>query len=174
MVRQQTAVVPPRTGFVFTEVRRVRVNSRLGTRSLPFFHDGDLPNLWQLTDAKAIAQRFQGYFRLRYPKQRLHVADCALEKLYYRPEKSCKALYRLHLRDRAGQASEQWLFAQMYPARKSFAKFKRAQAKAQTAVSFWEPVGFWPELDTLFWAFPHDPHLTQLPQLIQLPKMARL
>lgn len=142
-------------------------NGRLGTRPLPFFHDSRLPNLWQLTDTNGIAQRLQGYFRLRYPKQRLNITDCVIEQLYYRPEKSCKILYRLQFRDRIGEQAEQWFSAQMYPAEKSFAKFSRAQEKATTAVSFWEPVSFWPELDTIFWVFPHDPLLKQLPKLIQ-------
>lgn len=147
--------------------QQTEMRQRIGTRPLPFFHDRLLPNLWQLADAPAMRQRFQGYFRLRYSEHRLRVVGCSIEKLYYRPERNCKALYRLQLEDRANQTSDQWFFAQMYPVEKSFAKFSRAQEKAATAVSFWESVSFWPEIDTIFWAFPHDPQLTQLPTLLE-------
>ncbi|MEM7115914.1 MAG: aminoglycoside phosphotransferase family protein [Chloroflexota bacterium] len=149
-------------------------NGRLGTRPLPFFHDGQLPNLWQLTDTKGMAQRFQRYFRLRHPKQRLRVVGCRVEQLYYRPEKSCKALYRIYYENRAGELNDQWFSAQMHPADKSFAKFSRAEEKASKGVSFWEPINFWPELDTIFWTFPHDPQLTQLLELVQTKRIQRL
>lgn len=159
---------------MLNKMSRLADNGRLGTRPLPFFHDGVLPNLWQLADANGIAQRFQGYFRLRYPEQRLRVTHCAVEKLYYRPERSCKALYRLQFRDRSGQLDEQWFSVQMSPAEKSYTKFTRAQARQKTAVSFWEPVGFWPEIDTIIWTFPHDSQLKQLPELIQPQTMLGL
>lgn len=138
------------------------------------FADQNLPYLRHLRDRRKMGQLFESHFQCEFPQRALRVEDCTIEKVNYRLRKHCGVLYRLQLRDSNGRRFDRWFFGKMYPPEVGPSKFEKASARAGPPSNVWQPVSFWPELDMVVWAFPHDPKLSHLPEVVRPASVAKL
>ena len=74
--------------------------------------------------------------------------------------------YRLEVLDAIGGRAGQLVHAQAYGVGDSAERFRRATATGRFAPRFGPAVAHLPELGTLVWAFPNDPRLPHLPEVI--------
>ena len=128
--------------------------------------DPNLPYLRTVVDAQEMSRLFERHFAVDYPEHGFTVLGSEIEKVYYRIEKHCGVLHRVHLRDVHGARTNHWFFVRHFDPRDSERRFEKGVRKAGPAVSFWKPVTHWPQYGMVIWAFPHDPRLTHLPEVV--------
>lgn len=126
-----------------------------------------LPHLVQFIDPVFMQARFEAHL----PQT---VEKCRIEKISFRPEKHCSALFRLYLCDTNQTRSEQWFFAKMYRHGQGEKRYVKEKAKFASTSKVTEAVSFWPDWETILWAFPHDGNLPQLADLIQESRIQQL
>ena len=136
--------------------------------------DPILPHLRTVVDTDAMSRLFESHFAEHYPEQDFTVLSTDIEKVYYRLEKHCGVLHRVHLRDLNGENSSHWFFVRHFNPQESERRFEKAARKVGPAVSFWKPVTHWPEHGMVVWAFPHDPRLKHLPEVVNPENVAKL
>jgi len=137
-------------------------------------NDPNLPHLRTVVDSEEMSRLFESHFAVDYPEHQFTVLGTDIEKVYYRIEKHCGVLHRVHLRDAHGEESKHWFFVRHFKLSDSQRRFERGLRKAGPAVSFWKPVTHWPEVGMVIWAFPHDPRLTHLPEVVSPENVAKL
>jgi aminoglycoside phosphotransferase (APT) family kinase protein len=85
---------------------------------------------------------------------------CVIERLSYKPGKSSRVLYRLW---KEGEPQESgrphYFYVEFMPAARSLRRFLDLKTRGGAAA----PSGFVAELDVVYWEFPADPRLVQLP-----------
>ena len=121
-----------------------------------------------------MSRLFERHFAVDYPEHGFTVLGSDIEKVYYRIEKHCGVLHRVHLRDVHGARTSHWFFVRHFNLRDSERRFEKGVRKAGPAVSFWKPVTHWPQYGMVIWAFPHDPRLTHLPEVVNPETVAKL
>ena len=102
--------------------------------------DPNLPYLRTVVDAQEMSQLFERHFAVDYPEHGFTVLGSDIEKVYYRIEKHCGVLHRVHLRDVHGARTSHWFFVRHFNLRDSERRFEKGVRKAGPAVSFWKPV----------------------------------
>ncbi len=137
-------------------------------------NDPNLPHLRTVVDSEEMSRLFERHFAEDYPDRGFSVLSTEIEKVYYRIEKHCGVLHRVHLRDARGEESNHWFFVRHFNPGDSERRFEKGSRKAGPAVSFWKPVTHWPEVGMVIWAFPHDPRLTHLPEVVNPENVAKL
>ena len=124
-------------------------------------------------DTEEMARLFESHFATDYPEHGFSVLGSKIEKVYYRIEKHCGVLHRVHLRDMHGDERKHWFFVRHFNPRDSERRFEKGARKAGPAVSFWKPVTHWPEYGMVIWAFPHDPRLAHLPSPVAVEVLGK-
>lgn len=131
-----------------------------------FLDDPKIPHLRQFLDPDAVQQVFAEQLQRDYPEHQFTLEQCRLTKIDYRPASRLRLLFRLRLRDGAGNQHENWFFGKVYPAETAQAKFEQARNKKFPDMNtIWKPVALLPALRTVIWAFPFDaklPHLREV------------
>ncbi|MGH7494287.1 MAG: aminoglycoside phosphotransferase family protein [bacterium] len=136
------------------------------------FDDPALPNIATVMDVDRMAEHFTRLFRASGLAVEWEVAQCGIEKVYYRPGKHCGVLYRLTLRHSSGKEIDEWIFGRTVPHGTEDERFaaavvglKHFQA-ARDLLKFMPAISFWGDLNMILWLFPLDPKLETLPQVI--------
>jgi aminoglycoside phosphotransferase len=120
--------------------------------------DPAVPQRDQLTDAPEIARRLRT--RLD-PRTDLSIRSCHLGAISYRPGKRLRVVYRLEL-----DGSVLHVAASTFRSTKRGERaFRKAQNAAHDTGPF-RPVLYDGELETVFWTFPNDRSLENLPALV--------
>lgn len=135
---------------------------------------GDLSRSAVLMDP----ERAKGVFQRQLPgfaAAALQIDRCTILHTRYRTSSEdtlrgkafLSVCYRIEVRDpvRANRGV-QVLHLKAYPSGKSQQKFERARRARQFRPRFGEAVAHLPELDAVVWAFPNDPKLPHLPEVI--------
>jgi aminoglycoside phosphotransferase len=125
-------------------------------------HDTALPQRDLLLDPQRVAAVVQRRLRLARP---LELTRCEIVRIKYRVGESLRVRYRIA----AGGAVHD-LACRVFPAGRSEAAYRRALEDAVEAGPL-RPVGWAPELETVFWTFPNDRKLrpaavSELPTLL--------
>jgi aminoglycoside phosphotransferase (APT) family kinase protein len=100
------------------------------------------------------------------------IAGCKIEETLYKPGRSCVLVYRLVLADARGAVRQQLVCARLCRSRE--AGDAQAQVAAQAASSAMRPVAYLPALRMIAWAFPNDPVLKRLPDMLDSSLMQLL
>jgi len=129
--------------------------------------DKNLPHLQQALDPAAMAPAFEDFFRREYPERGLKVEACRIGRVYHKPGKNCGILYHLRCRDRDHRLVAPVLHGKMFANGEGHEKIRKAQPESWPGCGFWKPIRFWPELEMLLYAFPYDPRLSYLGQLLK-------
>lgn len=138
-------------------------------------HDVILPQLRAATDPVVMRRVFDSYFRGEIPAQgsaaRLyHVRDCRVERVKYKPGKTCMISYRLLIgENRDSETIEQAVYARIYEAGGSSWRFRRAAARAHLPARTGRAIAHLPQMEMILWFFPND---QKLPGLNLLPTPA--
>lgn len=155
------------------------------------FNDPKLPQLEQAVDCAQMRQIFQQALSLHgalhgavhgaVDGRSIRVRECTLDRMKYKPGKSCLILYRLCLcpagnqagnhRNDAAENQEQLICARFYPQGESRRRFVQAKERAVSATPSSlkhdeASILHLPELEMVAWLFPTDPKLTGLPRLM--------
>ena len=136
--------------------------------------DPQLPQLRTVVDTDAMSRLFEKHFRVDYPERDFRVEGTSIEKVYYRLHKHCGVLHRVRLIDANGERSRHWFFVRHFPESELAKRYEKAVRKASAPASFWKPVSVWAEHAMVVWAFPHDPRLAQLPDVVNPDTVAKL
>ncbi len=134
--------------------------------------DSTLPHLTTALDVSAMQEHFGRHLRAANSDLEWEPAQCAIEKIYYRPGHHCGILYRLSLRHPSGREVEEWFFGRMYPPHRACNQLERAgRAIERFGVSHeflkrLPPLSFWHDLNMILWVFPQDPKITTLSAVI--------
>ena len=130
-----------------------------------------LPHLATFTDPQQMAQIFTTYLPELSRSHSLTVHSCTIDKISYHPAKEkAEILYRLALVRDNGTHVDQWFYCQLVAAGQGAALAEEAYTRVSTTGSsineHWQPVTFLPQFEALLWAFPYDPALSHLQQLV--------
>ncbi len=134
--------------------------------------DPKLPHLRSVLNMSVMAERFEQHLHACGLDPEWKVTRCAIEKIYYRPKKRCRVLYRLTFSHTFHGEEEEWFYGEMAPSGRGEIQFNEATATAKPhrAVSNFlgelPPVSLWRELNMVLWMFPQDPNLAMLPQVV--------
>jgi hypothetical protein len=130
-------------------------------------HDAALPSLATALDARrmrnVLAMRFRA---LADAPPGLRIEDCRIERVKYKPGRSCLVCYALDLRDEASDRRyEQVLCGRVYPANESASRYTKAAREPLAAASIGTALVHLPALDMVLWAFPNERKLASLARL---------
>lgn len=124
-------------------------------------HVADQGVLQQALSPRAMLAALQ---RFLPPRDRTHWAGCEIENVRYRPGRSCRILYRLWKDDEPHpDAPPHYCYADFLPAAHSLRTFLELRRRGGPGA----PSGFVAELNMLYWTFPADPRLHQLPGIFR-------
>jgi len=120
----------------------------------------DAAALARSVSATAMLQAFQ---RFLPPRDQTSWEICELARVRYVPGKVWHVLYRLWRTGQSRDDEPSYYFAEFLPPSLALKRFLDLRAARGTT----SPSGFVAELDMLYWRFPTDPQLAQLPGLYQ-------
>jgi len=129
--------------------------------------DAALPELARLVDP----ERMRGLFQRQVMDTSTgsgtdtggsRIAAAELEKVNYRIGRYCGALYRLRFEQAAALSATRWYYVRHAPATESRERFEAARSAAGPG-----EVTYWSEQDMIVWAFPGDPRMRQLRELVE-------
>ncbi len=109
-----------------------------------------------------MAKRLAHAHQATLAQLRAEVEHCAIERVQYRPERRCRVLYRLDLRDASGNKAEQWFHGKLVRSGQAQREYEKALAAENLQNGAWQPVTLWPDLEMVVWTFPNDPRMPQL------------
>ena len=133
-------------------------------------HDAALPSLAAALDPERLHTELATLVEARAvpggDAKRVRVERCRVERVRYKPGRSCLVSYTLELRaDGADESCEQLLCGRMYPPGESGSRYAKALRAPLESVGFGTPVAQLPSLDMIVWAFPNERKLTSLARL---------
>lgn len=131
--------------------------------------DPVLPHLATALDEARMASLFQHH--LHASAASVDVRACAIERVKYRPGRSCIVAYRLTLRERDGRDSEQRLYAGLYEAADAQDRYERARSAHAPSAHGLPGAQFIAPLNMLVRWFPNDRKLPALDRLIDAQAM---
>lgn len=129
--------------------------------------DMQLPALPLAVDPTMMRGKFQELFAQMYPERGLKISACRIGRVYHKPGKKCTLSYRI-----SGHDGENRNFAQLFTATISVGEKAKGNGQAAYPASWpgcgqWKPAAYWPEMKMTLHAFPYDPHLPYLGQLLE-------
>ena len=128
----------------------------------------ELSLLRQAVEPHFMAGAFEGFFSREYVSLGLKVAKCEVSRVYHKPGKDCKITYRLLGHSGESDSYEHWFYAHIAFKNKKLSKYLTGQPAEWPGCGFWKPVSLWPEMNMALFAFPYDPELPYLHQLLDL------
>lgn len=128
--------------------------------------DQGLPRLRDALNVETMTPAFEDFFRGEYPEREFKVLQLYLGKINYKPGQECSILYGLLCRDRENRHEGNWFYATMRAGGESLENTPAAPA-TWPGCRFWKPVSVWPEMNMVLHAFPYDPELPHLGQLLE-------
>ena len=141
-------------------------------RPARIIRDKKIPQLEKLTSPEEFTRAFEEFCRREYPNLGLKVKKSYISHVYHKPGKSCRMNIFIAGKDRERRTFERLFYA------KISAKGSDRQSEAETfpeawpGCGFWKPVMRWPEMNMLLQAFPYDPAMPYLGQLLE-PEVVR-
>lgn len=118
----------------------------------------DAVALARSVSATSMLQAFQRYLP---PRDQTSWEACELARVRYVPGQVWRVLYRLWKTGQARDDEPSYYYAEFLPPSRALRRF--LDLRAQSGAS--APSGFVAELDMVYWRFPADPQLEQLPAL---------
>lgn len=135
---------------LFTDPARMRL---IFQQHLPEFDRGD----WLINDCQLLWSRYKTYLKARS-----------------RGKSFLCACYQLSITDsRSQEQGQQLLYAKACLEGRSREEFRRAAVPSLTLPRFGRPLVHLPELDLVVWAFPNDPQLLHLVEVIEPQRVIR-
>jgi tRNA A-37 threonylcarbamoyl transferase component Bud32 len=133
-------------------------------------HDPALPRLADALDQERMQAELAALVEARavpgVGSKRVRVERCRIERVRYKPGRSCLVSYALELRvDDADETCGQILCARMYPPNESASRYAKAARAPLASVAFGAPLAQLPSLDMVVWAFPNERKLASLARL---------
>ena len=117
----------------------------------------DLPGLGRAVDPIRMLAEFR---RMLPPRDCSQWVRCEVERVSWKPGKSARILYRLWKEDEpADTGSPNYFYAEVLPPKRSLRRYMDLKERSAAP----GPSGFVAELDMVYWRFPADPRLVQLP-----------
>lgn len=131
--------------------------------------DRRLPHVANFLDSEAMKHRLQKHlFPLADDRNPWLIQRCALSQVRYTPESSCLINYRLTLEHPAtGAKTEHLLCGRAFPAGRSRARWRTANAQNLVTPRFGPAVIHLPDVGMVLWSFPNDRTLHTLPAAIE-------
>jgi len=129
--------------------------------------DKKIPQLEMLTDPERTTAAFEEFFRREYPERGLKVTGCDFGHAYHKPGKSCRMNFFLAGEDGAHQPFEQSFYAKISANGKERQSATAGIPDSWPGCGFWKPVSHWPEMSMKLYAFPYDPEMPYLGQLLE-------
>ncbi|MDZ7359706.1 MAG: aminoglycoside phosphotransferase family protein [candidate division KSB1 bacterium] len=123
--------------------------------------DCEYPQLREITDTEKLARKLEEHLG---PDSGLHVENCKIAQLHYRPGGGCKISVKAYL-GRNGQYVGEQIYMGMIAAgeRRSVETIQeRATPRRLAQPQFGPPLIFIPEWALFLWAYPNDPNLPGL------------
>lgn len=118
-------------------------------------------------DPKAMELSFQASFQREYPNHKLTVQNCKIYQVYHKPGKSCKITYRVSGSDANQNPFTNWFFGIMSAKSSKYENLQEKHPAEWPGCGFWNPVSYWPEMNMILYAYPYDPKLPYLGQLLE-------
>jgi aminoglycoside phosphotransferase (APT) family kinase protein len=115
----------------------------------------DASALQRSVSAAAMLDAFRRYLP---PRDRTTWEACELARVRYVPGKSWHVLYRLWRTGQQRSDEPSWFHTEFLPPALALKRYLELRGRGTTS-----PTGFVAELDMLYWRFPADPQLEQLP-----------
>ena len=132
-------------------------------------HDAALPRLALALDPAHMREEL-GTRLMRgmasQPTASIEVERCRVERVRYKPGRSCLVCYALDVRLGGGEeTSEQILCGRMYPPNESASRYRKAMQAPLSTAGVGSPLMHLPDLDMVVWAFPNERKLAGLQRL---------
>jgi len=108
------------------------------------------------------AERFAAVLQAQPEFACITVGGLKLQRVYYKPARSCRITFRAKLRDASGRRMEQLFFARMLPEDKLAATWERVRRMPLAAVAIGPAAACIADLGAILWAYPNDPNLPGL------------
>lgn len=131
-------------------------------------HDPSLPALSRAMNPASMRTAFAQRFQAQYPGWMFQVDQCRIERVYHKPGKRCQITYRLQCSYDAKKVFEQWFLLVLMA--KDPHKYLQGRPVPENwpGCDFWIPLSVWDEMGALLYAFPYDPKMPYLGQLLDL------
>lgn len=136
--------------------------------------DCTFPQLATVLDGARFAACLQANLGPEFATRNIEIRGIEIERVYYKPGRSCRIIFKAALRAADGRRGEQLYFAKIAPEPKPASLFRRALAARLTPPEFGPPVACIDELGMVLWAYPNDPNLPGLATLASRDAMAEL
>ena len=124
--------------------------------------DDRLPQLNRALDPLAMMREFAALFARDYPDRALDVTGCEILRVYHKPGKACRIVYRVEGRDEAGATFDRVFWTQFSVDSAKGAKLDGPAPEAWPGCAPFKPLSPWPSIQASIHAFPHDRKLAHL------------
>lgn len=129
--------------------------------------DESLPLLERAIHSKTMAPAFAALFQREYPGREIKITRCRVRQIYHKPGKSCKITYQISYQTAQNGIADQWIHGVMLAKKGKLGKYADGAPAEWPGCGFWKPVMPWPEYNMVLYAFPYDPDLPYLGQLLE-------
>ncbi len=129
--------------------------------------DEALPLLERAIHSKTMAPAFAALFEREYPGREIKITRCRVRQIYHKPGKSCKITYQISYQTAQNGPADQWIHGVMLAQKGKLAKYTDGAPAQWPGCGFWKPVMPWAEFGMVLYAFPYDPEMPNLGQLLE-------
>ncbi|MCG3119072.1 MAG: hypothetical protein ALAOOOJD_01400 [bacterium] len=135
--------------------------------------DCEFPQLREMAETATLAQKLNQYLGPAFAAGDLHVANCAIEQLNYRPGAACVILFTASIRDRQQrELGQQRFYGKLFRrAARAEKIFARQQQKSWTPPAWGPAVVYLPDWLTVLWAYPNDPKVPGVAKMADAEKV---
>jgi hypothetical protein len=124
--------------------------------------DCTFPQLAQVIDETRFRAHLQEHLGAAATAGAICIDRLKIRKLYYKPERSCRVLFDVELRNGTGERLKQSYYGKILPQNKVQKVFERALGAERTEPQIGPGVTLLSELGMVLWAYPNDPNLPGL------------
>ncbi len=130
----------------------------------------ELPQLHEIVDDKKLSDKIEYHLSIT-GSNITKITDCKINHLYYKPGGDCRLLLTANFQQPGnGSNVQQLFFGRVFQPGQAKKEFEYLRLEELSPPQYGPPAMLIPEWETVLWAFPNDPKLPGLSQLINTEK----
>ncbi|MFQ5627332.1 MAG: phosphotransferase family protein [bacterium] len=130
-------------------------------------HDETMPQLAKALNAAMMEPILENFLKEEYPDRNLHFKRFQIGRVFHRPGKDCRILYRMFCKNGDGKYKKLLLSGIISARKNGYHKSQQEVRDSWPGCGAWKPVSFLPDLALKLYTFPYDPKLPYLGRLLE-------